>query len=362
MQGSSQRDSGELDVLWLVAGILLLCGLIFFIFRSPILSAILWVKYGELRLISLFVVNDNYQGLANWVHHTSSTQIQFAMLQLLALEIGESLKYPCALFSLFFAVIIYIKHPDTGYRDIETMKTLANKVRKMFPAINIVNGLELVKTPVEQGPWAMAETPIEFAKKYKLIHRDPKTEQLVLDQNKTKLIFSQQLGEHWKGVAQLRPHQKALFAIFAAFANYKRDEAEAKMEEIAANLLPEQLKSGKINFNTDVLLKKYQDTPIVKKITQKHAYVNTIFMELLTEARKSGIVLNSLYLWLKPLDRKLWYVLNNVGRKAVFSEAGASQAHWLAERRLGFAISQPMVDEAVAALSEFIQSRIIKDL
>ena len=162
MQGS-QKESGELDILWIVAGILLLCGLVFFLFRAYILSTILWVKYFELQIISIFVVNDNYQGLANWAHHTDSTQVQYVMLQLLASEVGNSLKYPCIFLAAIFALILYFKHPDTGYRDIESMKTLANKVRKMFPAINIVNGLDLVNTPVDQAPWAMADTPIEFA-------------------------------------------------------------------------------------------------------------------------------------------------------------------------------------------------------
>lgn len=209
---------------------------------------------------------------------------------------------------------------------------------------------------------AMAETPIEFAKKNKLIHRDTKTTKILFDHNRAKLLFTQQLGESWPGIDKLKPYQKALFAIFAAFANYKREEAEQKMEEIAANLTPDQVKSGKIKFNTDALLKKYQDTKVVKKILNNNAYTNTIFIELLYEARKSGIVLNSLYLWLKPIDRKLWYVLNDVGRKAVFSEAAAVQAHWLAEKKLGFPIAQPMVDEAVAALEEAINNRVIKDL
>ena len=361
MQGS-QKESGELDIIWLVVGILLVCSILFFIFRKEILTAILWLKYSELQIISAFVMNDNYMGLAEWVHHQGTSQIQFLELRLLSLEIGESIKYPCAGLAAVLAIILYIKHPDSGYRDIESMKTLSEKVRKTFPAINIINGLNLVKAPINEGHWAMGEKPIEFAKGNKLIRRDPKTQKIILDHNRAKLLFTQQLGEVWPGVDKLQPYQKALFAIFAAFANYKRDEAEKKMEEIASSLTPDQLKSGKIKYNTDALLAKYKDTKVVTEIINKHAYTRTIFMELLTEARKSGIVLNSLFLWLKPIDRKLWYVLNKVGRKAVFTEGAAVQAHWLAEKRLCFPISQPIVDEAVIGLQEAINSRIIKDL
>src|ERR1700677_4644283 len=111
MQG--QKESGELEIIWIVVGILLVAGALFFIFQKQILSAILWVKYAELQLISVFVFNDNYSGLANWVHHTGSTKIKFLELRLLTLEIGKTLEYPCMLFSLVLAGLLCWKHPDT---------------------------------------------------------------------------------------------------------------------------------------------------------------------------------------------------------------------------------------------------------
>lgn len=361
MQGG-QKESGELEIIWVVVGILLFSGAIFFIFQKEILTGILWAKYIELKIISYFVVNDNYSGLANWVHRTGSNKIKFLELKLLSLEVGKTLQYPCMVFTALLAALLFWKHPDSGYRDIENMKSLTQKIQKTFPAINVVSGINLISASVDEGPWAMALTPIEFAKKYKLLERDAVTQAVVIDQNKAKLIFTHQLGEIWPGLDKLKPYEKALFAIFAAFANFKRDEAERKMEEIVASLSPDQLKSGRIRFNTDILFKKYKDTPVIKRILGAHAFTYTIFIELLSEARKSGIVLNSLSLWLKPIDRKLWYVLNNVGRKAVYTEAGAAQAHWLAEKKLGFAIRQPMVDEAISALEEAVHNRIIRDI
>lgn len=363
MQGSSQqKDTGELEVLWISVGLFLLVLAIFVMFRTQILSAILWIKYHELKLISYFIVNQDFQGLAAWTDSQNPNRISFATLGLLSNEIGNTIKYPCIAVCTVFAVVIWVKHPESGFRDSESMETLSQKVKKTFPAINIVSGLDLAKTPIDEGPWAMGMTPIEFARHHKLIHRDPRTEKIVFDAFRTKIIFTEQLGRPWQGVDALQDHEKALFAMFSAFVNYKRDEAEAKMEDIARNITPRTLKTGKINFDTHAMLKKYAHTKPVEAVTKRHGYVNTIFIELLTEARKSGIVLNSLYLWLKPIDRKLWYVLNNVGRRAVFSEAGSAHAHWLAEKRLGFPIAQPMIDEAILALEEAVHSRIIKDL
>nr|WP_235603260.1 hypothetical protein [Piscirickettsia litoralis] len=55
-------------------------------------------------------------------------------------------------------------------------------------------------------------------------------------------------------------------------------------------------------------------------------------------------------LWLKPQNRLLWYVLNNVGRRAVFIEGAAIRAHWLAEKALMQPIVTPMVKKATDGL------------
>ena len=361
MQGG-QKDSGELEIIWIVVLALGLLLLVIVLFRTQILTAVLWIKYGELKLLSFFLVDQQYQGIESFLNPKNHNRISWAELTLISQEIGNTLKGPCSLLCLAFMAITYYKHPTSGFRDIENMHSLSDKVRQTFPAINVVNGLNLVKESIDEGPWAMALTPIEFGRKHGLLYRHPKTKKVIVDEYKAKLIFSRQLGEPWPGVDKLKPHQKALFAIFSAFINYKREEGEAASEAIVSQITQAQIKKKQIPFNTNALLKKYGNSAPVLEIIKKHAYTSTIFMEMLIQARGSGIVLNSLYLWVKPFDRPLWYILNNVGRKAVFIEAAGVQAHCLAEKRLGFEISQPMVDEAIFALQEAIDARIIKDL
>ncbi len=362
MQGGGQKDSNEFEIIWIAAAALGFLFFIFLLFHTQILTMVLWIKYAELKLLSFFIVGHQYQGIETFINPNNHNRISYAELSLLSQEIGNTLKGPCALLCILFMIITYFKHPMSGFRDIENMNTLSDKVRQTFPAINVVSGLNLVKESIDEGPWAMALTPIEFGKKHGLISRHAQTQKIIVDEYKAKLIFSQQLGEIWQGVDKLKPHQKALFAIFSAFINYKREEAEKASEEIVEQITQAQIKKKAIPFHTGALLKKYGQSPAVLEIIKKHAYTNTIFMEMLIQARGSGIVLNSLYLWVKPIDRPLWYILNNVGRKAVFIEAAGVHAHCLAEKRLGFEIRQPMIDEAIFALKEAISSRIIKDL
>lgn len=56
------------------------------------------------------------------------------------------------------------------------------------------------------------------------------------------------------------------------------------------------------------------------------------------------------FLWLKPVDRPLWFMLNNVGRRTAFTEVAGPMAHWLAEKVIGRKLIVPMVNQATTAL------------
>src|SRR3990167_5032774 len=98
------------------------------------------------------------------------------------------------------------------------------------------------------------------------------------------------------------------------------------------------------------ILKKYQDTEIIQEITAKHAYQLTVMSSLLLAARDDGVVPSAEFLWLKVVDRRLWYMLNCVGRQTPYSEVGGPFAHWRAELVMSRSSRAPMIDEAIKAL------------
>ena len=61
------------------------------------------------------------------------------------------------------------------------------------------------------------------------------------------------------------------------------------------------------------------------------------------------------FLWLKPLDRKLWYFLNTVGRQTPVPEVAGVFAHWVAEIRIKRPLQVPVVDQAVKGLEIAIE-------
>ncbi len=350
-----------MDIIYIVIGILCVILALLYFFHDQILSVLLWLKYYELKLISILMPNTHFRGLENWAHMTSVQRVTYGQLGLLSDEIGNVIKVPCAVISVVLGLILYFFHPQRLFTDIETTKTLADKVSEVFPAIKVVEELDLVKTSIDEGHWKMALTPVEFAKHHRLIQRDQSSGELKINHLRAKMVFSAQLGAKWRGIEALRPYEKAIFAILAAFVNFKREDAESVLERIAASVKKKNFLTGDHDFSgTGVLLKKYATSPTVTEITQNHAYVKTVFTEMLNQARRSGIVANSLYLWLKPLDRTLWYTLNNVGRKAIFTEAGAIHAHWLTEKQVGYAVQDPIIDQAIHGLEIALKERVVE--
>jgi intracellular multiplication protein IcmP len=175
-----------------------------------------------------------------------------------------------------------------------------------------------------------------------------------LRRGRANRLFAMQLGPLWTGPQNLPPHVKALFAIFAARAN----------GDPAAVTLFRQLNltcTTKMDFSgIEPLLKKHMDSKLVKEVTSSHAYVLTVMASMLALARTDGVQATADFLWLKPLDRRLWYTLNTVGRQTPFTEVAGIFAHWVAEKEMGRKLLIPMVEEATNALDLALKEIIYK--
>lgn len=357
--GQRQNENSEMDILYIGAGIFIIVAVFLYFFHTPLVKAIFFMKYYELRAISFF--SPQYEVWLSWLKETPPDSIDLVDLMGVLNAVGGVARYPVMGIGLCFSFILFFFHSDNTYRAIESMTSLSDKLSENFPASRVTEGLDLVNTPLVDEPWASALTPIEFAKKYKILYRDPATYQVLANGLKAKMIFSTQLGRFWTGVEDLLPHETAIFAALCTYINYSRHEADLFLENICLSVTPEKIKKRTLSYgNSKELIKKYANHPAVQKVIAQHAFVYTVFAGLLGEARKTGIVANSSYLWVKPMDRSLWYVLNNVGRKAVFIETAAVHAHWLAESAVGYPIYQPMIDETIPGLDEAVKARIVK--
>ncbi|TNF70079.1 MAG: hypothetical protein EP298_00610 [Gammaproteobacteria bacterium] len=356
-QGQQSNDSG-LAPLYIVFILFILLAVLYHSFHESIVRIFFIIKSFELKLVSFF--NPNFELLLNWSDKTLQSTVSAEQLYYLALNVGLALRWPFAIISILLAILLYFRHPQAKFKDAYSTTDLANKMANFFPAVLPVLGKNLHNVPLLEGEWSMALTPVEFSQKYHLIHSENGKNTII--QSKAYLVLVKQLGERFIGSFELPMHRQMLFAAFAAYINKDRKAADSFLKEVAQyQSNPTRKKEILINKKTQTLLEKYGQSPSINKILATHAYTYTVFTGLILGARGSGIVSTSSFLWLKPLDRELWYVLNNVGRRAVYAEAGAVHAHWLAESRLKKAITYPMVANAVTALQGALDMVILED-
>jgi intracellular multiplication protein IcmP len=67
-----------------------------------------------------------------------------------------------------------------------------------------------------------------------------------------------------------------------------------------------------------------------------------------------GVLAPAQFLWLRGVDRNLWYALNNLGRRSFHSEGMGAMAHFMAEQAAKKPLPIPRVDTAIITLNQFL--------
>lgn len=260
--------------------------------------------------------------------------------------------------------------PTVAFHNVMDFKTLVRRLNPFFPASTPVIGLDLINTDPDKGPWRRMETYIGFALKHKLLStaKGRLIEKLGEDEtawsydiDAAKEVFAKQLGPKtlnvWKSLPTKAPHYASLAAIFAARINGAFDDSNDALDALAASC-KRNTKTGEYRINTDLtksLWEAHAFTKEVLTIVSRHHFINTAMYALLEEARqRSGVLQPAWFLWLKPVDRRLWYSLHQVGLRVGNIEAGGVRAHVLAEKRNQAAIPTPYVEQAALALREHL--------
>jgi intracellular multiplication protein IcmP len=351
-QGSGGGDN-SLAAFWLTIFFFALIGVIWYVFRVQIAWLILKLKFYEIALVSIFA--SKAIPITQYLQNIQGTAAEMKVLGTVLTDVGNYFRYPVVAFLMIFAFVIFLTHPTMKFKRAHNMKTLYEQEKYNWPQIMPISSFNLVKEPIEKGPWGMSLTPMQFAKKHKLIVEE-REKKVGLGQShsitvnlaraQAYQVFSMQLDANFYSIDKVKPHIKALFAIFSARVNKDEPVAKKILDQLAVSYV-----SGHLDFSgIDEAVKKYKELPSIKKVLESHAYVITMMASMLEAARQDGVVASADFLWLKLVDRPMWYMLNGVGRQTAFVEVGGAVAHWLAEKRIKRKISTPMVEEAVKAL------------
>lgn len=317
--------------------------------------ALLWMpiaKFLHLPLPNL----DQLQALEEYIQQADPNQVGWNKFAAINAEFGRWVRYP-VMFILLGLAAFAIFRRGGQFQHHYDMKSLRVVGKEIWPQITPIISLDLVKEDIDTGSWAMAIPPLNFARHHDLLTTKVVSAKKIwiLKQKPAYRLFVLQLGPLWKGLAHLPIHAKALAYVFLARATGQRPAANSMLKQIAVSA-----SSGQLDF-TDVSekLKAFHGHNIIKWLEKRYAYISTLLASLLEIARSDGVLASAEFLWLKPVDRRLWFVLNSVGRRTSVVEVAGVYSHWKAEKKVGRALKTPMVKGAVDALDEALQTILV---
>ncbi|QBR83239.1 phosphoesterase [Legionella israelensis] len=356
-QQGQQQGGGDNSMapIWITVLLFLTVYIIWREGHQYIVSAIFYINVLQAKLINFILGNQQLSNEIFYMQTADPATVDWNTLVEYTRSVGDFVRYPVVVALVVFAVYLYKSNIVLKYRKTHSMKTLRAQEQYNWPAIMPIVKEDLVNQDVDKGPWAMAMTPMEFARKYNLLRKDdvlldkavPGQEMTAgIRRGDAKRVFTLQLGPYWDGFERCSPQAYALAGVFMARINRDRNAAHQIMETIDKTYA-----QGKPDFSVArPTVRKYQNSELVQEIVTRHAYLLTVLASLLEAARNDGVVPSSEFLWLKPIDRRLWYMLNCVGRQTPYSEVAGPFAHWKAEKEMGRRSLVPMIDEAIKAL------------
>jgi intracellular multiplication protein IcmP len=365
-QQSGNPGDHSYTVLWYTIAVFAACAGIWYSLKDSIIRIYLYIKLYQLDFISFFYSGNMPAVKTKILAALANTQsLTFMDMKGLGDLASAYIRYPYAFILFVLAVVVYFGNNTRVFRQLYSMKDLAGKEVINWPQISSPLTVDLTKADIDKGPWAMALTPMQFCKRHQLLeeYRSQSKEglsrkewgrvEVTLKRGQANKVFAIQLGMLWPGIDRVPLHVRALFAIFAARLNADTEAAYTITRRLNLS------STKKLDFTgVDQLINKHYNTKLVQEIVNSHAYLLTVMSSMLVGAREDGVQSTADFLWLKPIDRRLWYTLNAMGRQTPFVESAGVFAHWVAEKEAGKKLLVPMVEEATKAL-EFALKEVI---
>lgn len=389
---------GNEDPTWTLLLILVavaaICGVIWFFFHAPLLEVLRYLRMVELAPLTL--IDQRAAACFSWLRVAPvvekdtvfTAQMAYASAACFGVEnlremgdkavnfyglsissIGQlgrlgGLYYRWVLLAVCVYFVYYALFVSNAskFRTRHNLESFIKAQAQMWPVIRpFINfnpakfSSRVLGTPVPSKLPLFAESlaPEEWL----AFHKIPVVDGIP-DKERTRRALLHQLGPRWEGKFESLPaHIACLMAAFALKGVQKRDESDEFLGRIAVCWSAEKGFAP----TPDVLAeaRKYLKDPAIggeaAKLAAKHAYRTTALLGVLKWGRYMGGVLASAqFLWLRGVDRELWYACNNLGRRTFHSEGAGALAHFMAEDAAGKALPIPRLETALIAMNQYL--------
>ncbi len=339
MSKAEQHPNNE---LFFFIFILILSVIFLFLFGDAIKTALLNTRFWLATAVNFVLPGAPFERAAWAIEAYSTQEWDFTEIGLLSKDLRIPIFLVFGVPVLIYGVSVWMKMPHSKGRRKMGRKELNRSEVVKWPWIGPVLKYDLIKEPIDSGDFAMALRPLEFCSTYKLMEGN------LLDELKAEKFYTAQLGRLWEDSKHLRDYEKALYACFIAQIAGNKDECLERLKQISIGITAE-----KKDFSfADAMIKKYENHEDVKALSKDHAYVYTVLIAAWKKASMIRSIPPNHFIWLKPINRTLWFVLNVAGRRVPFPEVAGILGHYYAEGVAGHGLERPYVIKAVEGLKK----------
>lgn len=359
----------------------------------------LWVKYlNRLILIELSIVKH-----VLWLFNTSENQQTLEQIliranagalsqsDLLAIKTFAHTRFlGPALVVCGVMILVLVKRPNLNFVGMLSLLELDIFISRFYyPSRPIIGRNYENRHPVHDSQSRFARKPWEFAIDNHLLQSGDKpyksdvqnggfgickpslaiVNQLRLNRRLALRIFAQQLGpkiESTRNILALPNEYRAVLVALIADTYFDCDKSGhtseqwlsqfassfwnlKKLRQGKLNELPPLVASGLDMQNVDAALRQALQLDNVRNKCLSSAYANVMLLNWMC----CSTLTTSKMVWLKPVNRTLFYTLNNVGRpRRLFVEGHAPHAHRQVERAVGQRMHLAQVELSVDALEQ----------
>ncbi len=380
------------------------------VFSEPVKSFLAKANYFTLILIYFITKSaDAGSTIFQLKQVQSANQFTWTDIWFLTSLTGSYLRWIFIPIFSFWLVYLVRLDPKFKFRRRLNIKSLLEKNARIFFSVRPIVGEDLLSDASYKNHWRPMINPFNYAIEHNLFKIEGMTEKEVkeymvklykkrkmvsaelmdeyvrptLDREKSLELFKNQLGEQIWDDDHHPETKEDLFKIFKAFPRHKRalltvllchyiaegnlkKDGDSLLETYANSYYTEYLKKKKKKkewttkaldtHGADNMLRniiKNYDIDVIKIPFMFHAWSHTLLISIFTNVKT---ITCADFIWLKPVDRNLWYVLNNVGRKTFACEAAGAFSHFQIELGQKQPMSTPDVDTAVDALESALAS------
>lgn len=353
--------------------------LIWYYNHVAIRSAIRWLRYSEMWIMSWFLDDDytvdwynpvegksipiNYADMMVAAKRIPAENINNDFLGMLGTVAMQPFLWVIIAVTLCFGIWALFRGPGSEHRRKFNLNTLIGKQANMFPIISPFINFDPGKLPPRPpGADVPAELPL-FAEALGpeewVAYNEIQSVEKKLNEDAAARAFAKQLGPRWRGTKSLPPYKQVLLAAFCLKASRRRGDSDVMLGRLAQCWSDK----GGLRINSKLLREAravLRNASLAEKTLKKcneHAWETTVLIRALNTAREEGGVLApAQFVWLRGHDRTLWYPLNNLGRQSLHMEAMGAMAHYKAEKLSQRPIPRPKVQDAVKSLAEYMAS------